>query len=292
MRVPCTLTLPDGRTVAYDDIGDPHGEVVLYLHGAPDCRLARHPDDRIAAGAGIRLLAVDRPGYGRSDLPAGPTFESAARALSGFLDTLGVARCRVLAWSAGAPYALALATVAGPARISAVTTFGGMVPAEAYLDAEVVAASRARAQFVTPVLEGRISAAAMAAEGAQHMLPPPPLTDELAAEVVEELLSPFARTEIDQVPGLLELLGCSLAESVAVHATAGFECDIATQLGDRAEVVLSAPCPVRVIHGAQDRVAGAGVGQWLVDRLADARLEVWADAGHHGLFARWDELLR
>jgi pimeloyl-ACP methyl ester carboxylesterase len=67
------LRRPGGRTVGYDDTGDPAGRPVLYLHGTPDSRLSRHPDDGLAAAAGVRLLAVDRPGYGAtSPLPLPP----------------------------------------------------------------------------------------------------------------------------------------------------------------------------------------------------------------------------
>src|SRR5687768_13283575 len=40
---PSTLRLPDGRTLAFDDIGDPGAPAVVYLHGTPDSRLARPP---------------------------------------------------------------------------------------------------------------------------------------------------------------------------------------------------------------------------------------------------------
>ena len=45
-----------------DDVGDPDGTPVVYLHGGGDSRLSRHPDDSIAARLGVRLLALDRCG--------------------------------------------------------------------------------------------------------------------------------------------------------------------------------------------------------------------------------------
>jgi pimeloyl-ACP methyl ester carboxylesterase len=68
------VTLGDGRTLALDDVGDPAGVPVVYLHGTPDSRLARHPDDGVAAAMGVRLLAVDRPGYGGSSPGPGGTW--------------------------------------------------------------------------------------------------------------------------------------------------------------------------------------------------------------------------
>ena len=35
------------RTLTLDDVGDPEGVPVLYLHGTPDSRLSRHPDDGV-----------------------------------------------------------------------------------------------------------------------------------------------------------------------------------------------------------------------------------------------------
>ena len=65
-----SVPLAGGRTLTLDDVGDPAGVPVVYLHGTPDSRLARHPDDGLASAAGVRLLAVDRPGYGgTSPLP-------------------------------------------------------------------------------------------------------------------------------------------------------------------------------------------------------------------------------
>ena len=55
-------------------------------------------------------------------------------------------------------------------------------------------------------------------------------------------------------------------------------------LGDvRARVVL--------VHGEHDPIAGPAVGAWLAARLVDARVDVWAGAGHHALLPRWTDVL-
>jgi pimeloyl-ACP methyl ester carboxylesterase len=112
-----TVALDEGRVMTVDDTGDPHGVPVLYLHGTPDSRLARHPDDGLAAAAGVRLLAVDRPGYGGSS-PLAPPWsprwpDCLARDVARTLDALRVERCPVLAWSGGALAAVALAASSG-----------------------------------------------------------------------------------------------------------------------------------------------------------------------------------
>ncbi len=103
-----------------DDVGDPDGTPVVYLHGGGDSRLSRHPDDSIAAALGVRLLALDRCG------PGGPR-TLAARLGRGPRRGARVERFGVIGWSAGGPHALALAAVA-PERVTRVALVGSMPP--------------------------------------------------------------------------------------------------------------------------------------------------------------------
>ena len=201
------VTLPDGRRLAADDVGDPGGAPVLYLHGAPDCRLARHPDDRIAAGLGIRLVAVDRLGYGDSDvlpLPLGVAVDPRVWAadVASLLDHLDIGRCRVAAWSAGCHWAFGLAA-ALPERIDGVVTYGCLAPYESFSDPEVVAASGPRSGVAEELAAG--ASLRELVEGFTSMLlPPPPVTLDLARELVVEGYSTRSREEVGSVPGLLD----------------------------------------------------------------------------------------
>jgi len=104
--------------VTFDDVGDPVGVPVVYLHGGGDSRLSRHPDDSIAAALGVRLLAVDRCGPS----VRGRTLRSWAEEA---VDGLPVERFGVIGWSAGGPHALAVAAVA-PERVTRVALVGSM----------------------------------------------------------------------------------------------------------------------------------------------------------------------
>ncbi|WP_432971767.1 alpha/beta fold hydrolase [Dactylosporangium sp. CA-233914] len=98
------LTLPDGRRLSWAEHGDPAGAPVVFLPGTPGSPADR-PDGN--ALAGIRLIAVDRPGYGRSTPARRPTLLGVAGDVEVLMRTLGIECFGVAGFSGGAPYAVA-----------------------------------------------------------------------------------------------------------------------------------------------------------------------------------------
>ena len=98
------FALPDGRTLAWAEYGDPAGSPVVFIDGTPGSRLAHPPDEALT---GIRLITFDRPGYGRSTPAPRPTLLGVADAVGALATSLDITRFGVLGFSGGAPYALA-----------------------------------------------------------------------------------------------------------------------------------------------------------------------------------------
>jgi pimeloyl-ACP methyl ester carboxylesterase len=281
------IQLADGRHLAADDVGAPDGRPVVYLHGLPDSRLARHPDDRVAAAAGVRLLAVDRPGAGDSDPHPGATATALGADLAALLDALDLPTVWLLGWSSGGLAALAAAT-AQPDRVAGITLVATMPPAEAYDDPAVLGAlGPTRLPLVE--LASEMPPAQLAAEVAPHLVPQP-LTPELALEHVLEGAGEQGRAELAAVPGAAEALAAGLQAGLA-HGLAPLEQDLRDQLTpglDLARLTM----PVRAVHGERDGASPPEVGAWLAAHLPSCTAETVAGAGHHLLFPHWERLLR
>jgi pimeloyl-ACP methyl ester carboxylesterase len=119
------LRLADGRLLAWAEWGDPRGVAVLFLHPSPGSRLFC-PDVQLTALKGVRLITVDRPGYGGSDPVRDPTLTGFAVDLTRLVDHLWLGQFPVVGWSGGGLYAAACAALMGE-RVSAL----GLVAAPA-----------------------------------------------------------------------------------------------------------------------------------------------------------------
>ena len=109
------LTTQDGRHLAYLEVGDPHGPLVIHNHGGPSSRLEARLLADAAAKNRLRLVCVDRPGMGQSSPQKARTYAGWADDLVTIADALGYQEFGVTGWSEGGPWALAAAAYIDPA---------------------------------------------------------------------------------------------------------------------------------------------------------------------------------
>ncbi len=121
--------LPDGRELAYAEYGDVTGRPVFFFHGAPGSRLF-HPPDDVTRGAGVRLICVDRPGYGGSTFQPDRRILDWPKDVAALADRLGLDAFAVTGHSAGSPHTLACAYCL-PDRVKAAAILCGVGPVEA-----------------------------------------------------------------------------------------------------------------------------------------------------------------
>ncbi len=257
---------------------------VVFCHSAPGAGIF-DPNPAQTRARHVRLLSVDRPGYGGSDpLPAGAwsTVASAADDLARVLDDLDVERVGALGWSAGGRVALALAA-RRPDLVDRVVVVGtpapdGEVP---WLDPEqrellerlrALAPENARAELI-----GRL------ADSIPH--------DPFAAEALWHLAAGESDGAALDREGVRERLG-EMLEAAFTQGARGLAADIAGYClrpwGFEPEHV---EAKTLLLYGARDRLAGPRHGRWWQKRLPNSRLEVAPGAGHLLVIPMWPRIL-
>lgn len=114
------LRLSDGRALAYREWGDLAGSPVVFVHGSPGSSVwSPDPHQDATRAAAVRLIAVDRPGFGGSDVLPGLTFGGWAADVAELADGLGLERFAMVGLSGGGPWAAACAALI-PERLAAV----------------------------------------------------------------------------------------------------------------------------------------------------------------------------
>ena len=122
------ITLPDGRTLAAAEWGDPDGTPLIANHGTPGGRIGWYKDPDIYRKFGVRRITYDRPGYGDSTRHPGRRVVDAVSDIEHLTAALGIDRFLVGGGSGGGPHALACAAllpdrVLGTALIACVAPF-------------------------------------------------------------------------------------------------------------------------------------------------------------------------
>ncbi|HEX8295423.1 MAG TPA: alpha/beta hydrolase [Chthoniobacteraceae bacterium] len=103
---PRLVALPSGLTIALEEYGAPDGEPVFFFHGWPSGRAQGALLHAAAVEVGARILAVDRPGIGRSSPQKERRLTDWPPLLRELAAALNLERCRVIGVSGGGPYAL------------------------------------------------------------------------------------------------------------------------------------------------------------------------------------------
>jgi pimeloyl-ACP methyl ester carboxylesterase len=281
---PALVTLPDGRRLAFDVRGPAGGPVVVFLHSAPGSRRL-DPDPGATAAAGVRLVTVDRPGYGASDpYPSDvvPTLNRMADDIATGLRSLGLldVPVSVAGWSAGGRVALALAARLGD-DVSSVALLAApasdddvpWIPEE---HRQPLHALRARPGDAAGALAAMLGDA-LPPDGASAV----PMV--AAGEADEALLARDAGVRDRLATMLDEALRCGAAGVAADLTAANVPPADFDPAAVRARVTLH--------YGADDPLATPAHGEWFASVLPSARLVVVPGAGHLLPLTEWGAVL-
>ena len=122
-----TLRLRDGRVLGYMEAGKPDGPPIFHFHGHGSSRLEVSLLAESAATSGVRVIALDRPGIGRSDARWNFQILDWPADVVEAADQLGIGRFAIEGVSAGGIYAMACAYKI-PHRLTACGLISTTVP--------------------------------------------------------------------------------------------------------------------------------------------------------------------
>ena len=266
------VTLDDGRNVGYAEWGDPTGRPLFSLHGTPGCRLSRHPDPGLWSGLGLRVITLDRPGYGNSTPLPGRRVRHAAHDVGTVADALGLDRFLVIGSSGGGPHALACAADLG-GRVTACAAVASAAPLTSEevdrligLNQESyrVFSTQGREEMVDFLSDLRSAILADPTAAMSRNLSDAPRPD----------VEWYGRPEVRAIhrESLLEALRPGV-EGWVDDAVSVFHADWDLALPD-------IPCPVLFWHGDDDRNGPLTAVERLAATIPKARVRVWHGQGH------------
>jgi len=114
------VTRENGSVIAYEVVGEPDAAPVLFCHGLADSRLSARLFTQVARELGLRVLAPDRPGTGRTAPRRLRRLADWAEDAALVLDAVGADSAAVLGVSGGGPFAAACAARM-PGRVRSLT---------------------------------------------------------------------------------------------------------------------------------------------------------------------------
>jgi pimeloyl-ACP methyl ester carboxylesterase len=260
--------LPDGRRIECQSYGDPGGFPVLYCHGGLSAPVDVAFADDAARERGVRIVAPARPGIGSSDRRRDRRVADWASDMSAVVATLGIDRFSVLGWSAGGPFALAVAAGLAPLVIRAATV-GGMAPLRPPLSARQL--GLVLDQVLFPLSARSRSLAALVVR-----------TSSLAPAGVERsvLLRALPPEDRAVVEGMTPAEVAEGLRDATRHGPGGVVDDYAVLAAEWGFEPADVGVPVTVFQGAADTLLPRSHAEALVAQLPAGRLEVVEGAGH------------
>jgi pimeloyl-ACP methyl ester carboxylesterase len=275
-----TITTADGRTLAYEVVGDPDGTPVFWQHGTGDSRLCKHPDDSVTAAVGVKLVTADRPGVGGSS-PRKPRgildWVADAQAIA---DAAGLEQFVVAGHSGGGPHAMAIAKELGD-RVTKVGLASSIAPFDHGVTKDMVTNKDLKLIFKLAHVKWLASA-----------------FGKVEAKHYEKHLHSFVANCAKEWPADKDVFTDPVLEPMfEAEFAAAFEQGGVGALDDMWGFLDWGFAPedvtqrVTMFVGDADDILDPAMSKSLFERLPNADLHHWRCVGHYGVYGRWQEFL-
>ncbi len=238
---------------------------MVFLHGTPGSRRLAELFEPTAQDDDLRILAPDRPGYGRSDPWPERSIRDGEQIVRAVLDHAGIDAARLVAFSGGAPYAFA-AAAALPDRIEQIDVAAGATPPEHAHERPAVQRALSRIGSATPsVLAALFRAQRWVAQRRDPSFVVAQYTTGDPDTAVPDRAAEIVRADF------LEALSRHRSGVVTEFRQTAADWDVDFEAID---------APVRCWHGGDDANVPIAAVRRFEATLPTARLEVLDDADH------------
>ena len=267
-----TIRLKSGRIVGFADYGKPGDSAVIWCHGGPGSRLGPGYLAPAAAEAGLRLVGIDRPGYGLSTPEPGRTIGGWVPEALAVADHLGIDRFVTVGVSTGGAFALAAAALA-PDRVLGVVPCCSMTDMRWAPGRATMSRPHTHAVWDAPDRESAI-AAAVASHGVDgskivESAEGPPLAPSDLAMLVDH---PWGRHWMAAVPAMFAQGLEGYADDRLADGPGWVSFDVA-----------DITSPVLVLHGARDVIVDPIHARHTAELVPGAQLRILDDLGHFSI---------
>jgi pimeloyl-ACP methyl ester carboxylesterase/DNA-binding CsgD family transcriptional regulator len=279
------LTLSDSRSMSYLDQGDPSGAPVILIHNM--LYGSELPDNTAHAAARqkIRIIAPDRPGYGRSDLAknkfGAELLNTVAKDICELLDHLGIQKAIIMGQAIGSVYALRFAKLYPHRTASLFSVSHAPMWKDSWLN-ELPVRQRfiARLTKYVPKLLPLITRSGVA------------LIDKgESKQFIEALHKDIpADAKVLRSPDLLQHISRGLEETVAQGSEA-FCRDCPLALRDFTPEAQNLHIPFHIIHGDGDQVVKLSRIEAFQHDVPNTQVEIVKGAGQFLIYSHWEVVL-
>ena len=280
------MSLPDGRDLAWLDMGRPDAPTVFAFHGSPGSGREFEKYETVAAG--VRLIAPDRPGYGDSTFHPGRSFASWTDDVARLADHLAISRFAVVGVSSGAPNAVACARFLSDRLTGCAVVSGPAPPETGVSDDGMLAANRIERKLLrfaprlAPLLLAPVVLAALRAGQRKP---------DRAMDFIDQSVPPCDAAILAD-PELRAAIRRDLARPLAATAGRAEVQDFALEVSDWGFRLGDITIPVHVWHGEHDRNVPISHGTAQAAAIPESTMHEIVDVGHLLAYTHMNAILR
>ncbi len=278
------FTLPDGRKLCYQEYGAANGSPVIYCHSILGCRLENFFDQvDIAKQQGLRLIIIDRPGFGGSDYAEGYSFVKWSEDLQALLDHLQLEQVEIVGYATGGVYA-ACAAATIPERISHLSMVSSGDTLRYDSDYQATAKLyRMHMKLARDYPKLHRLFAGILDKGLQK--DPNKLFKVLARDL------PPSDLKVLQDPCFRAKFSRYLKEA-KIQGSNAFSNEVRQVMSPWQFEAEQISVPTTLYHGQQDRLIPVELAKRFASRVAQSQLHIYQDQGHYIIYRHWPEILQ